>query len=392
MATIQYSPTPSPGPNYTIQSDGGTTPAGGTSGPTPAGNASGTVPAVGSPPPKTVGDFSLGTEKPMAPPVRRSAGGASGGAADELVLKVEAFLANGTGSAEDAQLLLDALNTRMLELTTQLEGSNLKTRQGEIEANAKKREEQIKTEQEKAKKIEEKGFWSKLWGVVKAVASVVGAAAMVVAGLALTAVSGPAGAIVAGLGVYMLVGAVGELVKEVIVAAGGERPTWSLTLGYAAAQIAKAAGASEETQMKWQLGVDLAVTAVAIAVSMLVPGMQARALAKISDVTDKIQKMTQLAKFANAVSAGSNLVGGVAMVGQGITTIETAQLTYDQQTARLELSRLQALYDQLMQFMQQSNDRLKNLQETTLSIFDNSAQTIATSKKAQMDIWRPQPV
>ena len=144
--------------------------------------------------------------------------------------------------------------------------------------------------------------------------------------------------------------------------------------------------------MKWQLGVDIAVTAVAIGVSMLVPGMQARALAKISDVTDKIQKMTQIAKIANAISAGSNLVGGVAMVGQGINTIETAQLTFDQQTARLELSRLQALYDQLMQFMQQSSDRLKNLQETTLSIFDNSAQTLDTSKKAQMAIWRPQTV
>jgi hypothetical protein len=392
MATIQYSPAPQPRQNYTIQSGDGTTPVSGTGGTTPAGNAAGTVPTAGSPPTKPVDNFSLGTEKPMAPPVRRSAGDAPGAAADELVQKVEAFLANGSGSVEDAQLLLDALNTRMLELTTKLEGSNMKARQGEIDANAKKREEQIKTEQEKAKKIEEKGFWSKLWGVVKAVASVIGAAAMVVAGAALTAVSGPAGAIVAGLGVYMLVGAGGELVKEIIVAAGGERPTWSLTLGYAAAQIAKAAGASEETQMKWQLGVDIAVTAVAIGVSMLVPGMQARALAKISEVTDKIQKMTQIAKIANAISAGSNLVGGVAMVGQGINTIETAQLTFDQQTARLELSRLQALYDQLMQFMQQSSDRLKNLQETTISIFDNSAQTLDTSKKAQMAIWRPQTV
>jgi len=365
-----------------------------TRGTTAPGNMSGTVPAGGTPLPNSGNGFILAADKPAPPPVPTPVGGGGelGTAGDELAAKVEAFLASGSKSAEDAQLLLDALNNRMLALSAKLEGSNSKTRQGEIEANGKKREAQIQEAAEKAKKVEEKGFWAKLWGIVKAVASVVGAAAMVVAGAALTAVSGPAGAIVAGIGAYMLIGAVGELVKEVIVAAGGERPSWSLTLGYAAAQIAKAAVASEDTQMWLQLGVDIAVTVVAIGVSMLVPGMQAKALQKIGDVTDKIQKMTQLAKVANGFAAASNVVSGAAMIGQGVNTIQIAQLTFDEKSARAELASLQALYDMLMSFLEQSGERMKQIQETQVSIWENAGERLDTIKKTNLAVWRPQAV
>jgi hypothetical protein len=120
--------------------------------------------------------------------------------------------------------------------------------------------------------------------------------------------------------------------------------------------------------------------------------MQAKALKNIGDVTAKIQKMTQLAKVANGFAAASNVVSGAAMVGQGVNTIQIAQLTFDEKSARAELASLQALYDMLMSFLEQSGERMKQIQETQVGIWENAGERLDTIKKTNLSVWRPQAV
>jgi hypothetical protein len=339
----------------------------------------------------------IGVEKPVLPPPPSTPRTDLSAEDQALIAQIDAFVAGGLSSPEDAQMLLDVLNTRMLELSSQLEAKGVSGRQKEIEANGKEREQKIREAADKANQAEKKGVWSKLWGIVKSVASVVGSALMVAAGVALTAVSGPVGIAIAAMGAYMLLGATVDLVSEIKVAAGGEPISWRPTLGELAAVIAKAAGASEETQMWWKLGVDLAVTVVMIAASFMVPGAQAKGLQKLAEAGKMVDKMGKLAKFTNIsgkftnisskVGAASNIVGGVASVGQGLTNISIASDRYDMKQAQAALDRLQALYDQLMAYMEQSNERTKTQQETIIAIWDNAGDRLKMFNQMKMRPW-----
>jgi len=353
-----------------------------------AGNLSGASAPGGLP---ASGGFEVSVDKPVLPPPPSGPPRTDLSAEDQaLMARVDAFLAGEMSSAEDAQMLLDLINTRMLEISSQMEAKGVAGRQKEIEANGKEREQKIREAAEKANQAEKKGFWAKLWGIVKAVASVIGSALMVAAGVALTAVSGPVGLAIAGMGAYMLMGAVVDLVSEIKVAAGGEPISWRPTLGELAGLIAKAAGASEETQMWWKLGVDLAVTVVMIAGSMVVPGAQAKGLQKLAEAGKMVDKIAKLAKFTsvtNKIAGASNIVGGIGAVGQGLTNISIASDRYDMKTAQAALDRLQALYDQLMAYMEQSSERTKSQQEAIIAIWDNAADRLKTFNQMQMRPW-----
>lgn len=333
----------------------------------------------------------IGVEKPVLPPPSGVPPRTDLSPEDQALMeRVEAFVAGGMSSPEDAQMLLDVLNTRMMEISSQLEAKGISGRQKEIEANGKEREQKIREAADKANQAEKKGFWSKLWGIVKSVASVVGSALMVAAGVALTAVSGPVGIAIAAMGAYMLAGAVVDLVSEIKVAAGGEPISWRPTLGELAAVIAKAAGASEETQMWWKLGVDLAVTVVMIAASFMVPGAQGKALQKLAEAGKTAEKMAKLAKFTDVsskIGGASNIIGGVGAVGQGLTNISIARDRYDMKTAQAALDRLQLLYDQLMAYMEQSNERTKSQQETMVAIWDNAGDRLKIFNQMKMRPW-----
>jgi hypothetical protein len=370
---------------------GGTTPAGGSAAPGGPAVQPGNLGAAPNVKGSDAGAvLEIGTDKPVLPPPPAKPRSDLSAEDQALISQVEAFVAGGLSSPEDAQMLLDVLNTRMLELSSQLEANGVSGRQKEIEANSKEREQKIREAADKASQAEKKGFWSKLWGIVKAVASVVGSALMVAAGVALAAVSGPVGIAVAAMGAYMLLGAVVDLVSEIKVAAGGEPISWRPTLGELAALIAKAAGASEETQMWWKLGVDLAVTVVMIAASFMVPGAQAKGLQKLAEAGKMVDKMGKLAKFTNIsskVGGASNVVGGVASVGQGLTNISIASDKYDMKKAQGALDRLQALYDQLMAYMEQSNERTKAQQETIIAIWDNAGDRLKMFNQMKMRPW-----
>ncbi|MEN9775650.1 MAG: hypothetical protein RL322_2720 [Pseudomonadota bacterium] len=353
-----------------------------------AGNLSSAPVAGGLP---AAGGFEVSVDKPVLPPPPSVPPRTDLSAEDQaLMARVEAFVAGEMSSAEDAQMLLDLINTRMLELSSQMEAKGVTARQKEIEANGKEREQKIRDAADKASQAEKKGFWSKLWGIVKAVASVIGSALMVAAGVALTAVSGPVGLAIAGMGAYMLLGAVVDLVSEIKVAAGGEPISWRPSLGELAALIAKAAGASEETQMWWKLGVDLVVTVVMIGASFVVPGAQAKGLQKLAEAGKMVDRMAKLARFTsvtNKIAGASNVVGGIAGVGQGVTSISIASDKYDMKTAQAALDRLQALYDQLIAYMQQSNERTKAQQEAIIGIWDNAGDRLKTFNQMQMRPW-----
>jgi hypothetical protein len=353
-----------------------------------AGNLTGTPGAGGA---VGGGGLEIGVDKPALPPAPAGPPRTDLSAEDRALMEMaEAFVAGGMSSPEDAQMLLDLLNTRMMEISAQMESKGVQSRQKEIEANSKEQEKNIREAGDKAASAEKKGFWSKLWGIVKAVASVVGSALMVAAGVALAAVSGPVGIAVAAMGAYMLLGAVVDLVSEIKVAAGGEPISWRPTLGELAALIAKAAGASEETQMWWKLGVDLAVTVVMIAASFMVPGAQGKAMQKLAEAGKMVDKMSKLAKFTNVtnkIGGASNVIGGVGAVGQGLTNISIAQDKYDMKTAQAALDRLQALYDQLMAYMEQSNERAKSQQDTMVAIWDNAGDRLKIFNQMKMRPW-----
>lgn len=142
---------------------------------------------------------------------------------------------------------------------------------------AKINEEKLNKIMEKIKKEKdaEPGFWGKLFGwVSKIVSAVVSVVAMVV-GAALVATGAGAlfGVALFALGAYMAAGVTVDVINAVRESQGKEPLSWKPTLGQLAACIAKAAGASEETQEWLKLAVDIVTDiAVGIATSIMIPG------------------------------------------------------------------------------------------------------------------------
>jgi hypothetical protein len=222
--------------------------------------------------------------------------------------------------------------------------------------------EKIKDAQNKAAEAEP-GFWGKAFGWISNIVTAVVAAVAIVVGALATATG--AGALVGVplllLGSYMMAGAVVGMVEDVRREMGLPPLGWSPTLGQLASLIAKAAGASEETQAWIKMGVDLVTDiAVGIAMCVLIPGGAILAAQKVASA---INKATQLTSMVRKVTIATEVVDGVASVGKGATGIDNALKTFDAANAKAEVKELVALLTKMQAMFQGLTDEIKKIQE-----------------------------
>jgi hypothetical protein len=252
------------------------------------------------------------------------------------------------------------------------------------EVNQKAREKELAAAKEKAELAKKNGEWDKVWGIVKAVGGMAASIAMMVAGAALIATGAGAvvGAMMFAYGAYSLVNAGYDLADSIGQAQGKDPSPWRPSVGELAAWIAKESGADEETQQKWRLGAE-----IALAVVMLVVTLGASAASSSAKLADTASKGANLLKFGKTVGVAANIVKGVGDIGQGIKRIEMAKIKYEQAEIKARLDRLQVAVTVIQSQMEKSQDLLKLLNETLMSIWDTAAERLKTLSEANRRVW-----
>lgn len=302
----------------------------------------------------------------------------------ELVRQVNELLYSPKASPTDVLAVMDLMQAKIMELSINGETMALQDLTRRTEANQKAREKELAAAKEKAELAKKNGEWDKVWNIVKSVASVAASVAMIIAGAALMATGAGAvvGAMMMAYGVYSLVNAGFDLADSIGQAQGKEPSPWRPSIGELAAWIAKEAGADEETQQKWRLGAE-----IALAVVMLVVTLGASAAASSAKLADAASKGSKLLAIGSRLGQVATLVKGVSDVAQGIRRIEMAKLKYEQAEIKARLDRLQVALTVLQSQMEKSQDLLKLLNETMMSIWDTAAERLKTLNDANRRVW-----
>lgn len=281
----------------------------------------------------------------------------------ELVRQVNELLYADKPNPADIQSLMDLMSTKIMELAINGEALSVQDRKTRIEANQKAREKELAVAREKAVDAEKNKEWTKFWNMVKAVGSLIVAAAVTVAGVM------TGNPLLAAYGLYMAANAVMDVVDAVRAYQGKDPIGWRLSVGELAGWIAKQLGADEKTQ-----AIVNAVTEVVFNLAMMVATMGASSASSMSNI-------------GTAMARIGGVINGVATVAKGISTIRNALLKFEQAESKANLDRLKLILDRLQQDLERSNELLKVLQEAISAIWDAAADRLKMSSEAQQRIW-----
>lgn len=302
------------------------------------------------------------------------------GGNSELVRQVNNLLNDKKADPANVLSVMDLMRSKILELSMDGETQSMQDRQTRIEKNQKEREVELAAAKEKmlaAAKQEEK---NKVTNILMAIGSIVASVAMIAIGAVLAPVGG--GLLVA-YGTYSLVNAGFDLADSVRAAQGKEPIGWRPSVGELAGRIAKAFGADEETQLKANVGAELAF-AVVMMIATMGAGSATGGAKAIKTGADALNKSS---KLANALSKGVNYTQGALALYQAKQSIDTALLKYDQAEQKSRLDRLQVQYDQFNEQMKTSLELMKTLQEAYAAVWDVAAERLKSSNEALTRTW-----
>jgi hypothetical protein len=91
--------------------------------------------------------------------------------------------------------------------------------------------------------------------------------------------------------------------------------------------------------------------------------------------------------MAKLFGMGANIVKGAADVAIGVMTIQNSKLKYEQAEVKARLDQLQTLLDKLQADVEKSQDLLKTLNETLMSIWDVAAERLQVLRDADRRVW-----
>ncbi len=298
-------------------------------------------------------------EKPRPPMFALQLAGNS-----ELVRQVNTLLYDKNASPSDIQSVMDLISTKIMELSIDGEIQTMKDRQKRIEANQKDREKELQVAKEKAIQAEKDKEWKKFWGMLKAVGSVLVAAAVTAAGF----MTGNPLLVV--YGGYLLINATMDVVDAVRAYQDKEPLGFRLTVGELAGWIAKQCGADEEEQAYWNAGTEI--------VFGIVMTFGASALASGA---------ANASKLASGLAKTAQLVNSATAIAQGINTIQMAALKYEQAESKERLQKLQLIYEQLQQQLEKSQELLKTLNEALMAIWESAADRLKSTNEAKQRVF-----
>ncbi len=230
--------------------------------------------------------------------------------------------------------------------------------------NEKRASEDLKA-QEAARKSQNQSFWSKLWGYVSKVATVIAA-------VALTAVTGGAAF---GFAVVMATTAVVGLIKSILQDAGVK---WAdkipASIGDIAAKILVAAGVDEKIAGKVSMAIDIliAVAGIGIGAAGLLKGVQS--------VAGKVMTQKRLL-IGNALSIGGSVVAGASQIGMGVQNVKVADSTAQSQTAQANSKEIQVAVSKLQTLYSQLNDEINVIMQGSQDLIQMVSGMMASQKQ-----------
>jgi hypothetical protein len=286
----------------------------------------------------------------------------------DLLAQIEAALAAGINSPEEATQLLAVVSAAMLDLKAQGLAVDNAGKSKQLEANRDAQLKKIAEAQEKAQKVENKGFWAKLWGVIKAVASVIASVAMLVVA---TVTVNPVLFVMAG---FMLYNSVIDTINSVRAAQGKEPLDLNFTLGKGLVLLLDKMGIVDKgskTAQWLQIGIDVAAALATAVYTFYVPGAMSAAISKIANLTQ-------------AIASG---IGAVAGIGQGVVNMDIADYKYEANVAKLDQKELMVQYQRLQAIMQQLIDILQNTEKAKLDILGGASESLNQRAKVATAVF-----
>jgi hypothetical protein len=311
--------------------------------------------------------------KPLQPPVKTKA--------PELALPMVDF-----GDEAMVSALMEFLNGKAQNSTLKGLMEAVNQNQDKMAVQNKDRLKQIQAAAENSQKAENKSFWSKFWGVVAKVATVVAS----VAAIALT--GGAAAPFVIAFAAYSIVSTTFSLVNDIVKMAGGKGVSWDLSFGEAAKQLAYLAGADEETANSWKTGVDLgfAIVTAVVSLASLAKGafnlVKSGVQAVIKSTSTASKTAAEASKTATEISANtagvasktSKVVGqtvqGVsgatvagASVTSGVLSLEKAEFKKMADLARANAKEILAAVTKLQKMFESDTELMQKVMEEQMA-------------------------
>ena len=233
--------------------------------------------------------------------------------------------------------------------------------------NEKRASEDLKA-QEAARKSQNQSFWSKLWGYVSKVATVIAA-------VALTAVTGGAAF---GFAVVMATTAVVGLIKSILQDAGvkwaDKIPT---SIGDIAAKILVAAGVDEKTAGIVSMSVDILVAVAGLGIGAV--GLR-NAIKGVQSAAQKVMTQKRLL-IGNALSTGGSAVAGASQIGMGVQNLKVADSTAQSQTAQANSKEIQVAVSKLQTLYSQLNDEINVIMQGSQDLIQMVSGMMASQKQ-----------
>lgn len=238
-------------------------------------------------------------------------------------------------------------------------------------ANEKQLQE-IAEQLEKMDKQKVLNIFKKVFSVIGAIIGAVASAATIAAG----ALTGNPLLVVAGaIGMFM------AMDSAISVAFDGQ-------VGFAAtcASICTSLGLSEETAQKVAMGLQLALTAVTIALSF-----GAGFASGASGISSAANTASEAVNIVNTAQKGLNIANGVLTTAQGATTIANSVIQYQVDLSKLTQKELEAILERIRQAIEMEKSLIESEMERSNDLLEKVHDIVQDKNAAQQAILTGMP-
>jgi hypothetical protein len=276
-----------------------------------------------------------------------------------------------SGAALDALIQMIGNATTFIMFTNAATAIDSVSKQ--LKAENEKRAAEDKKASEAALKAQNQSFWSKLWGYVSKVATII-------ASVALTVVTAGAASVIAAT---MVAFAVAGLVKSIAQDAGAK---WADNIPTSPGDLVSkglvALGVDEKTAGFVSMGVDIAFAIAGLSAGGV--GLY-RALKNAQSTGQKVLNEARLV-WANGISAGGSALAGGAQIGAGVQGLKVAQTNIEAQTAQANSKEIQADLTKLQSLFTQLTDEVDRIQQSMQNLIQVVSDILASQQQNSKQI------
>lgn len=248
-----------------------------------------------------------------------------------------------------------------------------------IEAKAQQQkltnEKQLQEMEKQLDKMQEQkvlNVFKKIFGVIGAIVGAIASAATIAAG------------VLTGNPLLVIAGSIGMIMaidSAVSTATDGKA---SLMAGFA--KLGEALGMSEETAQKFAMGMQLALTAVSIAISF-----GAGFASNTSSIVSSANAISKATNVLTTTQKALNLTSGVITTAQGATTIANAVIQYQVDQSKITQKELEAILERIRQAIEMEKDLVESEMQRSNELLEKVQEIVQDKNSTQQAILTGTP-